>query len=44
MEFFRGHPALILGAIPAAHVMGVVLILVSILGFYWLRGRYRAQQ
>ena len=38
-EFFRGHPALFAGAIPAAQVVGVTLVLASILGFYWLRGR-----
>lgn len=44
MEFFRGHPALIVGAIPAAQVMGVALILASVLGFYWLRNRRYERQ
>lgn len=39
MEFFRGDPALFAGAIPAAQVVAVTLILASALGFYWLRGR-----
>ena len=36
-EFFRGHPALVAGQIPAAQVVGVTLVLASVLGFYWLR-------
>jgi len=39
MEFFRGQPALLAGAIPAAQVVGVALVLSSIIGFYWLRVR-----
>ena len=39
MEFFRGHPALIAGNIPTAQVIGVALILVAVVGFYWLRPR-----
>jgi len=36
MEFFRGHPALIAGTIPAAQVVGVALLLASLLGFFML--------
>lgn len=39
MEFFRGQPALFVGGIPAAQVVGVALILASVIGFYWLRVR-----
>jgi phosphatidylglycerol:prolipoprotein diacylglycerol transferase len=39
VEFFRGDPALFAGAIPAAQVVGVALILASAFGFYWLRPR-----
>ena len=39
MEFFRGHPALFAGGVPAAQVVGVMLIVVAATGFYWLRGR-----
>ena len=37
MEFFRGHPAVFAGGIPAAQVAGIALILASVIGFYWLR-------
>lgn len=40
MEFFRGHPAVFAGGIPAAQVVGVALILASVIGFYRLRGRH----
>lgn len=39
MEFFRGQPATLAGGIPVAQVVGVMLVLASVLGFYWLRGR-----
>lgn len=44
MEFFRGHPALFAGGIPAAQVVGVTLILAAALGLYWLRGRSYANR
>ena len=39
MEFFRGHPAVLAGAVPAAQVIGVMLVLASIIGFYCLSPR-----
>lgn len=39
MEFFRGHPATLAGEVPVAQVVGVMLIVASAFGFYWLRGR-----
>lgn len=43
-EFFRGHPAVVAGELPAAQVVGVALVLASALGFYWLRGRRNAHR
>lgn len=39
MEFFRGHPALFAGGIPAAQIVGVAFVVLAVIGFYWLRGR-----
>ena len=44
MEFFRGHPALMVADIPAAHVIAVALILASVFGFYWVRDRRYARE
>ncbi|MGH9782987.1 MAG: prolipoprotein diacylglyceryl transferase [Terriglobia bacterium] len=37
VEFFRDHPAVFAGGIPAAQVVGVVLMLASFSGFFWIR-------
>ena len=37
MEFFRGHPAVIAGGIPAAQVIGAAAVVASAVGFLWLR-------
>lgn len=37
VEFFRGHPAVIAGGIPAAQIVGVALVLTSAWGFWGLR-------
>ena len=39
MEFFRGHPAVFAGGIPAAQVAGVALLFAAAVGFYRLRRR-----
>lgn len=36
VEFFRGHPAVFAGEIPAAQVVGAALVLASAWGFFWL--------
>lgn len=36
MEFFRGHPAVFAGGIPAAQVFSAILILASLSGFFLL--------
>ena len=37
MEYFRGQPAVFAGGIAAAQVIGVGMIAIATLGFYWLR-------
>lgn len=37
MDFFRGHPALFAGGIPAAQVFGAIAVVISAIGFLWLR-------
>lgn len=37
MDFFRGHPAMFAGGIPAAQVLGAIAVVTSAIGFLWLR-------
>lgn len=41
VEFFRGHPAIFAWGIPAAQVFSVLLILVSLTGFFFLGQKQR---
>ncbi|MGH7771454.1 MAG: prolipoprotein diacylglyceryl transferase family protein, partial [Candidatus Binatia bacterium] len=43
MEFFRGHPAIFAGSIPAAQVVSGTLIFASLIGFL-LRGKSRSAE